>query len=156
MFELKEEALGCAYGAHLSGTPATHRGRTKMNFNINTLTAMAAAALSEANVMDIDGPEPTMYRFIEDPGHGWLEVPRGELRVLGIDLRISQCSYEQGDFVYLEEDDDCTHYLRARFPKISDHDTQQHERWREFFNTRVTTVYQEDTFVRRLATYWPR
>ena len=127
-----------------------------MQLNL-ALSAVAAAVLSDAGVLDIDGPEPTMYRFIEDPGHGWLEVPRGELRVLGIEKDISQCSYEQGDFVYLEEDCDCTAYLMARFPSAPGATPESmHAKWRKFFDERVTTVHQENTFVRTLPSYCPR
>lgn len=41
--------------------------------------------------------------FYSDPAHGWLKVPLSEL----YDLKITQymsCSFEKGDFAYLEED----------------------------------------------------
>jgi hypothetical protein len=43
-------------------------------------------------------------RYITDPGHGWLEVPRGLLEVLGIEDQITQYSYVNKGYVYLEED----------------------------------------------------
>ena len=48
------------------------------------------------------------YRFFSDPAHGWLEIPRAELRELGILSDISGYSYqsENGSMVYLEEDCD--------------------------------------------------
>ena len=54
-----------------------------------------------------------MYRFIEDPGHGWLEVPRSELRELGILGSISPYSFQAGEMVYLEEDCDAPRFLDA-------------------------------------------
>ena len=56
------------------------------------------------------------YVFFEDPGHGWLEVTRAELRTLGIEDKISAYSYQSRDGrkVYLEEDGDLTTFLRAK------------------------------------------
>lgn len=45
-------------------------------------------------------------RFISDPGHGWLEVPMALLRDLGIDKKITNCSYIHKGMAYLEEDCD--------------------------------------------------
>lgn len=47
-----------------------------------------------------------VYDFYEDPGHGWAKVRRVLVERLGIDSQISDCSYQRGDFVYLEEDGD--------------------------------------------------
>jgi len=52
-------------------------------------------------------------RYIQDPGHGWLEVPRGLLQVLGIDNTITSYSYQHNDQVYLEEDLDMMKFIRA-------------------------------------------
>ena len=80
------------------------------------------------------------YRFIEDPGHGWLEVPIAELKALAIDHLISAYSYvdRAGVFAYLEEDCDLSVFATAKgwTPK----DAYTH--WQ--------TTYQENTFVRRL------
>lgn len=54
-----------------------------------------------------------MYRFIIDPGHGWLEVPRAELSELGILGTISRFSFEYGAMVYLEEDCDAPRFDAA-------------------------------------------
>ena len=48
-----------------------------------------------------------------DPGHGWLEVPRGLLDTLGIAADISDYSYINGDKVYLEEDCDAARFAEA-------------------------------------------
>jgi hypothetical protein len=48
-----------------------------------------------------------------DPGHGWLEVPRGLLDTLGIAAAISPYSYIKGDRAYLEEDCDAGRFLDA-------------------------------------------
>jgi len=52
-------------------------------------------------------------KFIADPGHGWLQVHRGELVKYGIEAKISSFSYQHGETVYLEEDCDAAHYLNA-------------------------------------------
>jgi hypothetical protein len=53
------------------------------------------------------------YRFFEDPGHGWLEVPRAEVVASG--ARISRYSYYDPatDMAYLEEDCDALAFLNA-------------------------------------------
>lgn len=48
-----------------------------------------------------------------DPGHGWLEVPRGLLDTLGIAADISPYSYIKGDRAFLEEDCDAGIFLDA-------------------------------------------
>jgi hypothetical protein len=53
------------------------------------------------------------YKFISDPGHGWIEVPLSELKTLGIADQISEYSYQMGAMVYLEEDDDGSRWFKA-------------------------------------------
>ena len=53
------------------------------------------------------------YRFYDDPGHAWLEVPRGHLDQLGIANQISTYSYQHGLMVYLEEDRDAGVFMDA-------------------------------------------
>lgn len=53
------------------------------------------------------------FRFISDPGHGWLEVPIQLIDVLGIRNKISAYSYRRGLQAYLEEDCDAPEFLRA-------------------------------------------
>ncbi len=48
-----------------------------------------------------------------DPGHSWARVKRIWLHKLEIASTISSCSYERGDWVYLEEDDDLHKFIRA-------------------------------------------
>lgn len=54
------------------------------------------------------------YNFIEDPGHGWLEVPVTELHRLGIANKISAYSYRNGAMAYLEEDCDMGTFADAK------------------------------------------
>lgn len=53
------------------------------------------------------------FTFHTDPGHGWLEVPRSLLDVLGIAAQVSPYSYIDGPRAYLEEDCDAGLLLRA-------------------------------------------
>jgi hypothetical protein len=80
------------------------------------------------------------YRFIEEPGHGWLEVPKAELVALGIAGQISPYSYQKGELAYLEEDSDLSKFAKAKgFAKFSE--------------IGAVVVYQENTFVRNLPSY---
>jgi hypothetical protein len=54
-----------------------------------------------------------VYKFYNDPGHGWLAVKRKELIQLGILNDISGYSYQRGNTVYLEEDCDASRFLTA-------------------------------------------
>ena len=48
--------------------------------------------------------EPINY--ICDPGHGWIAVPMEVIKELGIEDKISSCSYKRKGIAYLEEDCD--------------------------------------------------
>lgn len=48
-------------------------------------------------------------RFISDPGHGWLEVPKALCK----QLRLGTDFAHRGDFFYLEEDCECDAFERA-------------------------------------------
>lgn len=56
----------------------------------------------------------TVYSFHSDAGHGWVKVPKRELKQLGIFDKITPYSYQKGDFAYLEEDNDATLFVNAR------------------------------------------
>ncbi|MBU2766955.1 hypothetical protein HAP94_12290, partial [Acidithiobacillus ferrivorans] len=56
--------------------------------------------------LSIDLAVGERYPFHSDAGHGWLEVPKADLKVLGIDDQITPYSYQKGDKAYLEEDKD--------------------------------------------------
>lgn len=55
---------------------------------------------------------PSNYRFISDPGHGWLEVTMAEVRRLGV--KPSLYSYVNQNMVYLEEDCDAPAFLQEK------------------------------------------
>lgn len=54
------------------------------------------------------------FRFYSDPGHGWVRVEKAFLiKIIGDDWRkvFTPFSYERGDFVYLEEDEDAARFM---------------------------------------------
>lgn len=53
------------------------------------------------------------YKFISDPGHGWLEVPQVDILTAGIQSKISGYSYINKGMVYLEEDCDAGLFIDA-------------------------------------------
>jgi hypothetical protein len=56
---------------------------------------------------------PARIQFHEDPGHGWMQVPKKLLMQLGIDSKISGYSYETEFNAYLEEDCDMSILFQA-------------------------------------------
>jgi hypothetical protein len=51
------------------------------------------------------------FTFYHDPGHGWLAAPHSLLAELQVE--ISSYSYMDGEYVYLEEDEDAARFIRA-------------------------------------------
>lgn len=51
-------------------------------------------------------PKDNKFVFHNDGGHGWLAVKRKLIEALGIENEISIFSYQKGQSVYLEEDQD--------------------------------------------------
>jgi hypothetical protein len=54
------------------------------------------------------------YIYHHDSAHGWLEVPAGEIKAMGLEKRISPYSYSYQDKVYLEEDLDVGTFINIR------------------------------------------
>ena len=54
----------------------------------------------------------TSLNWVNDPGHGWLEVPLTDIAVLQIEGRISPYSFIFEGYAYLEEDADATIYFQ--------------------------------------------
>jgi len=48
-----------------------------------------------------------------DPGHSWFKVPRKLLKQYDVESFISGCSYQLGEYVYLEEDCDFAVLMKA-------------------------------------------
>ena len=79
------------------------------------------------------------YKFIEDPGHGWLEVERLEIERLCLEDQISRYSYVRGAKVYLEEDCDAAAFIRAKTARGETVET--------------VSVYQENTPIRNYESW---
>ena len=79
------------------------------------------------------------YRFISDPGHGWLRVPHADIVQSGIAHIISRFSYIDAEFVYLEEDVDAALFLEPAGPS----------------GAQIIEQYQENTPIRGLPHYTP-
>ena len=52
-------------------------------------------------------------KYIQDPGHGWMELPQAWCDTLHIASRISRYSYKHEHYVYLEEDCDMALAMNA-------------------------------------------
>ena len=65
------------------------------------------------------------YKYFQDPGHGWVEVPIAELRRLNIDDQISPYSYRNGHMAYLEEDCDFSAWAKAKREAGEDYDIKE-------------------------------
>jgi len=84
------------------------------------------------------------YLFISDAGHGWVKVPREELKELGIEDKITNYSYQSpsGKFVYLEEDADATTFVEA-FRKKFGEDPKFTERFVNYSTVRNYPSYKK-------------
>jgi hypothetical protein len=51
--------------------------------------------------------------YYSDPAHGWYRVRRDVLDQYEVAERVSSCSYQNGVYVYLEEDCDAPLLIRA-------------------------------------------
>ena len=65
------------------------------------------------SINDLKRGRVSKFTFYADPGHGWLKVPRHYLTALNIEHKISSCSYQLGNNVYLEEDCDASLFFEA-------------------------------------------
>ena len=95
-------------------------------------------------------PEKPTYRFIEDPGHGWLEVPLAEVIKSGAEITPYSYFEPETSMVYLEEDLDCFTFLTKAGLIEPDPSGGEYSFLRHY--TEVN-VYQENTFVRSLPSF---
>ena len=84
-----------------------------------------------------------MFKWWNDPGHGWLQVPLDIYNLVG--FKASEYSYldkhfPSGGFVYLEEDCDAPGFIKAWEEKFN----------RDFDEAVVDSEYQENIFIRML------
>lgn len=77
------------------------------------------------------------YRIYADPGHAWCRVHRSKLIKLGILDKISSYSYQRGEWVYLEEDNDLSKFIAAckekgETPKFIEEHTNRQSKIRSY------------------------
>jgi hypothetical protein len=66
-----------------------------------------------ARLVPAEALEPRTFTYLQDPGHGWLIVSRGDLAQAGMSpADFSACSYVRGDTLALEEDCDMPRFLK--------------------------------------------
>lgn len=100
-------------GTYWGGRPSaplwcafTPDGANRIYVRAVTRDQAVAAVLAEWDAEILQPGLPRMFDFYEDPGHGWAKVRRALLERLGVAGQVSPCSYQRGDWVYLEEDGD--------------------------------------------------
>ena len=54
-----------------------------------------------------------VFKFYESSSHGWYAVKRKYIEELGVLNKISECSFQHGGTVYLEEDGDALAFFEA-------------------------------------------
>ena len=70
-------------------------------------------------------PHKPPFRFISDAAHGWLEVSRNDLAVIGLsEADFSEFSYKLGGMLYLEEDCDAATFI-GTYEAIHGHTPRQ-------------------------------
>ena len=58
------------------------------------------------------------FQFYSDPGHGWLRVDLASAKAVGLEpSSFSTYSYQQGHWLYLEEDCDASVFVKAYMDK---------------------------------------
>ena len=101
------------------------------------------------------------FTFFNDPGHGWMKVPRELLVELGVESKISTYSYQKGDFVYLEEDCDAGIVLdllkeQGVTPDIKSKHTDRQSRIRSYDSYAVRKVTPSSTINEDAHELWSK
>jgi hypothetical protein len=74
---------------------------------------LAAHPRDKVRLVPAETLEPRTFTYLQDPGHGWLIVSRGDLAAAGMSpADFSQCSYVRDDTFALEEDCDMPRFLK--------------------------------------------
>lgn len=84
-----------------------------------------------------------------DNQHGWFEVSYTDLVILNVHLLISGYSYRNRDEVYLEEDSDIVHFIKAIFGDSYGNDPAFH-----VWKSQVKEKHEENIFIRKLKHYY--
>lgn len=90
------------------------------------------------------------YVFFSDPGHGWLQVTRADLKELDIEDKISSCSYQKGEYVYLEEDCDAGVFFQA-LKKLVGNAFGQELKFQDILCQEV--IGDQESFIRKFRPY---
>ena len=86
------------------------------------------------------------YHFYADNGHGWLKVKKSDLVELGIENEITNYSFENGDYAFLEEDSDTYRFFDAYRKK---HNIVNATRLSDVFN-----IKEHKSNYSRIRSYW--
>jgi hypothetical protein len=98
---LVHDDLGMPTLVHLADTEADARAW------------LAAHPRDNVRLVPAEALEPRTFTYLQDPGHGWLIVSRGDLAAAGMSpADFSASSYVRGDTIALEEDCDMPHFLK--------------------------------------------
>ena len=74
---------------------------------------LAAHPHDKVRLVPAEALGPRTFTYLQDPGHGWLIVSRGDLAGAGMSpADFSPCSYVRGDSLALEEDCDMPSFLK--------------------------------------------
>ena len=74
---------------------------------------LAAHPRDNVRLVPAEALEPRTFTYLQDPGHGWLIVSRGDLADAGLSpADFSICSYVRGGTFALEEDCDMPRFLK--------------------------------------------
>ena len=79
---------------------------------VKTPAPKETCVLASYRTSRVLGEELHVMKY-DDPSHGWMAVPRKWVIALGIESFTSSWSYQRGNYVYLEEDDDATRFRIA-------------------------------------------
>ena len=89
-----------------------------------------------------------MYRYISDPGHGWLAVPVIEVSALNIEITAFSYVDRRNEFAYLEEDLDMSTFVNAKIKADDYQGTIQN-----WYDENVEQTIVNQTWIRGLPRY---
>jgi hypothetical protein len=99
---LLQDELGQPALIHLADTEADARAW------------LTAHPHDKVRLVPAEALEPRTFTYLQDPGHGWLIVSRGDLLAAGLSpADFSACSYVRDDTLALEEDCDMRRFLKG-------------------------------------------
>jgi len=92
----------------------------RKNFVIDSHDTSLEVFQIELDVVE-DIMDDIPFEFLYDSGHGWLKVEKKYLTKLSLRDKITQCSYMDKKYVYLEEDNDMSCFytkLKEVYPNM--------------------------------------